>query len=241
MTYPSLELITESYYVSGIVAEEFETPIGSQITRGLKLLNEVLARKRIDDATLPYYTQHDFVLEAGVETTFIENLTECELLTYKMGDFIYSMYNQSRRPYWGSPRPTNVETLPTYFTTDRVKGGMNISVRFSPQEDYTASLWGLFALNSVTLHQDLSIIFDEYYIAYIKYDLARLLCIQNSRPIPMDVLTEYHYYDKLIRNRSANIDLKNVCISTIGAKMTIGWGQINICPATVPVGWNRGW
>jgi hypothetical protein len=241
MSYPSLELITESYYVSGIVSEEFETPTGSQISRGLKLLNESLERKRIDDATLPYYTQHDFVLDAGVETTFIENLTECELITYEMNEFRYAMYNQSRRPYWGSPKPLNVETLPSFFTTDRVKGGMNISVTFSPQQDYPASLWGLFALNQVTLHQDLSVIFDGYYISYLKYDLARLICIQNSKPIPVEVLTEYAYYDKLIRNRSPNLDLKNISISTIGAKMTIGWGQINICPATVPVGWNRGW
>lgn len=241
MSYPSLELITESYYISGLISEEFDTPTGAQITRGLKLLNESLARKRMDMATLPYYTQHDFVLESGVETTFIENLTECELITFDLDECRYGMYNQHRRAYWGSFKPIGIETLPYVFTTDRVKGGLNISITYPYQQDLNASLWGLFALNSVTLHQDLSVTFDEYYTAYLKYDLARLICIQNSKPIPVDVLGEYHYYDKLIRNRSPNLDLKNTCISTIGAKMTIGWGQINICPATTPMGWNRGW
>jgi hypothetical protein len=241
MAYPSLTLITDAYYISGLVSEEFETATGAQITRGLKLLNEALARKRIDDATLPYYTEHDFVLEANTETTFIENLTYCELLTFEKNDFRYAMYNQTRRPYWGSPKPLNIETLPSFFTSDRTLNGMNISVTFLPDQDYPAKLWGLFALNKVTLHQDLSLVFDDYYLAYLKYDLARLICIQNSRQIPLDVLSEFRYYDKLIRNRSPNIDLKNTSISTLGPKMTIGWGQINIGQGNVPVGWSRGW
>lgn len=239
MTYPVLKLITNAYYSSGILARSLETITGEQGSDGLFFLNEILAKKRIEDGTLPFYTQHDFILTAGEQTIFIENLTECELLTFEKNSFRYAMYNQNRREYWGTPKPLGIETLPSYFTIDRVKGGSNLSVTFSPDQDYPASLWGLFALDSVTLFQDLSLTFDEYYISYLRYDLAVTLCAEFDQPVPPQLYAKLGEYDKAIRKRSGYIDLKNTSISTMGAKLTIGWGQVNIGQGNVPVGWSR--
>ena len=240
MSYTTLKLITNAYYSSGIVARSLQTLTGEQSTDGLFFLNEILAKKRIEDGTLPYYTQYDFTMEAGEQTTFIENLTECELVTFEKNNFRYAMYNQSRRRYWGCPKPLGIETLPSYFTMDRTLGGSNISVTFSPDQDYPATLWGLFALDSVTLLQDLSETFDDYYISYLRYDLAVTLCLEFGQPVPAPLYSKFLEYDKAIRKRSGPVDLKNTSISTLGPKLTVGWGQINIGQGNVPVGWARG-
>lgn len=237
MAYTVIQMITNAYYESGIVGRDFQVPTGSKYNDGLIYLNEVLAKKTIDDAALPYYTQFEFNMVANQETYFIEGLTECELITFYKNEVRFPMWNAKRREYWGSAKALAVSTLPSYFTMDRTLGGSNISVTFSPEQAYPAMGWGLFALNSVTLNQDLSLIFDDYYIVYLRTELAITLCMAFNAEVPIALQTKYMQYDKAIRKRSGVIDLKNTVISTFRNNDTINYAQANIGKGMTT--WNR--
>ena len=73
MAITVLQVITNAYFESGLIAANFQTPNAAQITRGLDYFNQVLGKTRIQGGMLPYYKSYDFTLSSGVEKTFIPN------------------------------------------------------------------------------------------------------------------------------------------------------------------------
>ena len=65
MTYTVTNLITDAFYISGIVSREFETVSGPQGQVGLHVLNKILSDKTIEKDMIPYYTKYEFNAIAG--------------------------------------------------------------------------------------------------------------------------------------------------------------------------------
>ncbi len=228
MAVTVLQLITNAYFESGLISANFQTPNAAQITRGLDYFNQVLGKTRIQGGMLPYYKSYDFTLSSGVEKTFIPNLVECETLVYYLGQVRMPIYPMSRRKYFGTIKPVNATSVPSYFNLERTKGGSNIFVTFTPQQEYAATLWGLFCLEDATLTTDLSEIYDQYYIDYLRYDLGVTLCAAFNQPVPEGLFAQYSQYRKSILNRSGPLDLTNTSISSVSKSPVLNWSQLDI-------------
>lgn len=157
MTYTSTELITDAYYAAGIVSREFETVSGSQISDGLKFLNNIITEKRIDLGMIPYETKYTFNALVGVQVYFIPNLIQIDTLVFYLGDVRYSMAYTPRNQFFGSGRVENIQTLPVQWYFERKTNGGNLHIYFAPDQNYPMEVHGTFQLPKVELNQDLTL------------------------------------------------------------------------------------
>lgn len=176
MAYPVSELIIDSWYLSNIVARKLETVDSTQVSDGLKLLNELLALKSVDIDLIPYltYTQTNFV--PNQEVYFFENLAMVATATYNIGQVRYPLYLRPRDIYFGMARVNNIQTLPSIYHVERIFNGANVYFYPIPQTNYILNIFGKYAFSEVTVSQDLSLTFDLEYIAYMRYALAKYMC-----------------------------------------------------------------
>lgn len=182
MAYTTAQLITNSYYLSGVVRRGVENFGDGQLTEGLSLLNEVLAIKTANQRLIPYFKEYSFLSVPGQEAYFIPGLILLETLTFFINNVRYSMFSQNRRAYFGSSQAENVTSLPYKWHVERCLNGSNIYIYFKPDQDYPMVAWGKFSLPEVTLFEDLLLKFDRYYVAYLKYGLAEYICQQYNFP-----------------------------------------------------------
>lgn len=176
MAYTARQLITRSWYLSGIVARGLQSVSGDQISDGLFLLNALLDWKSVDTALIPYYTYYEFDATTNQESYFIENLYDIELVTFNIGTVRYSMSESTRREYFGSARVDDISTLPFNWNFNRSVGGGTLSFYFKPAGDYRIKLMGKFGLTNVTLDTDMEAIYDRAYIEYLRFGLAEYMC-----------------------------------------------------------------
>jgi hypothetical protein len=156
MPYTVLQLITNAYYISGVVSRDFQTVSGSQYQDGLQMLNEILADKTVEDDMIPYFQKLSFPAVQGQEKYFIQNLIELETLVFFIDTVRYEMRNIERRRYFGSSRANNIQSLPFTYHVERETGGASIYLYFLPNTNYPMEAWGQFGLSSVALNQDLT-------------------------------------------------------------------------------------
>jgi hypothetical protein len=180
MAYPTSKLISNAYYLSGLVSRQLQTVTGSQVLDGLDLLNALISVKSANTRLIPYFQQFDFTAVVGQEKYFIPGLLAIETLTFNIGPIRYSMQPKKRIDYWGSSRVDNINSLPYDWNIQRCLGGSNIYVYFKPSQDFPMTAWGKFALPQVTLNQDLELLFDDYYIEYFRYALTEQICQDNN-------------------------------------------------------------
>lgn len=176
MSYTALNLISRSWYLSGIVARRLQSVSGDQATDGLFLLNALLDWKSIQIDLIPYWTYYEFPAEVGVETYFIPNLYSVETLTFNIGPIRYPVDPATRSSYFGSGRVDNIDSLPSNWYFNRSLGGGTIYLYFKPQDAYPIKIMGKFGLQEVTLNTDLLTIYDPSYLEYLRYALAQYMC-----------------------------------------------------------------
>lgn len=150
------QLITRSWFLSGIVARNLQVPTGDQITDGLQLLNALLDFKQIEIDLIPYYTYIELPLVAGQEYYFLPNVAEVELATFNIDVVRYPMDRQHRRAYFGSGRIDNIQTLPFNWNFNRGQNGGTLSLYFLPQSNYALKMMVKLFLTDVALTTDLS-------------------------------------------------------------------------------------
>jgi hypothetical protein len=231
MAYTTDQLITESFYLSGVLSKDLQTISGSQKSEGLRLLNAVLAIKTANERLIPYFTTYDFDAVQGQERYFIANLITVETFTFYLGDVRFSMSPVSRKNYFGSSRAENVESLPFNWHIERTKGGSYLYLYFFPNEDYPLQITGKFALSSVTLGQDLELTLDKFYIEYLRYALAEYICDEYSITLPPGAAKKLAMYEKIIMDVSPP-DLTISRISAFTGRPMLNWGDVNL---------GRGW
>lgn len=233
MAVTALDLITRSYYLSQIVSRELQTVSGSQIADGLYLLNALLDFKSTDTRLIPYYTRTTFNTVAGTEMYFIPNLLMVDALTFNIGDVRYSMYENTRDQYFNTPRVDNITSLPFSYRVERILGGANLYFYFVPADVYVMKLSGKYALSEVTLMQDISLLYDKYYIEYMRHELANMICSDYGATLPdatMQTLNEYRKKLLAVSPPDLSISSQNYFDSGYG----IDWQSANLSRGYVP-------
>lgn len=226
MTYLVAELINKAYYLSGVVSRTFETTSGDNLKDGLDLLNALLAIKTANNRLIPYFTLYQFNTIAGQETYFIANLISIETMTFNLQTVRFSMNQQSRKMYFGSPRVDGIQALPFDGHIERTQGGSNIYLYFLPNDVYPVKITGKFSLSSVTADTDLSTIMEPFYIEYLRYALAEYICAENGIVFQPMLQMKLDEYEELITDISP-IDFTVTKRSTLQSGDSINWAYIN--------------
>lgn len=235
MAFLTSSLITEAYYLSSIVSREFETATGSQMSDGLRLLNELLADRTIDTGTIPYTDKLTMTATATQAVYPIANMIDLEIFVFYINSVRYQTRNQQRRDFFGSFRVVNIQSLPFNWHFERNFGGGTLYLYFVPDVNYPLELWGTFRLSSVTQFQDLSLTIDQFYINFLTYLLAERLCQFNSFMVPADISKQLSKYYQWI-NKSTNImDLRTQKLSSLGGGTAINYALVNLSGGWVPV------
>lgn len=235
MAYLASELIADAYYTAGIISREFETPTGSQMSDGLRLLNNVLADRTIDEATIPYTSKYTLPAVPGTSEYFIQNLIDIDVFVFYINSLRYQTVNQQRKQFRGSFRPTNIQSLPWNWNFERKLNGGTLSLYFVPDVAYPLEIWGSFRLSSVTKFQDLSLTLDEFYRNFLTYLLAERLCQFNSYIVPRDVALQLERYYKWIGNNTNIMDLSQQKLSSLNGGEAINYAIVNLSGGWLPV------
>ncbi len=176
MSYTARQLITRSWFLSGIVARRLQSVTGDQAVDGLFLLNALLDWKSIQIDLIPYWTYYEFPAVIGQEQYFIPNLFAVETLTFNIDVVRYPTDFTTRSSYFGTGRIDNIQSLPSNWYFNRSLGGGSIYMYFLPQGNYPIKIMGKFGLQDVTLDTDLLTVYDPSYLEYLRYALAQYMC-----------------------------------------------------------------
>lgn len=228
MAYTTLQLVTNAYYESGIVSRGFETVGGQQATDGTQFLNEIIADKTLDKGLIPYYLEYDFAAVIGQEKYFIPNLISVDTFVFFINTVRYQTQNRGRRDYFGTSRANNIQSLPGSWHLERCYGGANLYIYFLPDQNFPLTLWGLFRLASVVINQDLSLTLDQFYINYLKFELAVRLCDEYNYAVPPGVMRQFTKYEDNMKKRSGPLDLQLIKLSSLQKRGGINYGQVNL-------------
>lgn len=227
MAYTVTELITRAYYLSQVVSRELEQVSGQQLEDGLIYLNALLSLKSASTRVIPYYSKTNFNAVVGQEEYFVANLVNPETLTFNIGPVRYSTMAQSRKPYFGSGRVDNIQSLPFNWHFERVLGGSNIFLYFVPNTTYPIEIWGKFGFDNVTLNEDLLTIYDEYYIDYLRYRLAQRICSEYGIPMQAQTANELEELEAAVTDVSPP-DLTIGKVSSLGNNTALTWADVNL-------------
>lgn len=200
MVYTTRQLITDSYYLSNVVARDFEEISGSQLLDGLKRLNAILGITASQIGLIPYYRKYNFTGIVGQGSYYVPGLATMESLTYYIGPVRYPMERQTRQQFWAYSKIDNINSLPAYWDMERRNDGADVYVYFNPADEYLFELWGKFQLSSVTLDQNLSEDNQEFYLEYLRYKLAHYIAQLNGSLFDPDKKTTLDSYEQSVRN-----------------------------------------
>ena len=231
MPYTARQLITRSWYLSAIVARRLQSVTGDQATDGLFLLNALLDWKSIDIDLIPYWTYYEFPAIPNQETYFIPNLCAVETLTFNIGTVRYPTDFTHRAAYFGTGRVDNISSLPSNWYFNRSLGGGTIYLYFNPAGPYPIKIMAKFALQDVTLDQDLLTIYDPSYLEYLRYALAQYMCSEYGilmNPESKGIL-------KMIMRQLMDVSPPDLHMSKT-SMLTTGTG-VNFADVNLGLGW----
>lgn len=209
MTYTSSELVINAWYLTGAVSRELQTVNATQFEIGMNALNELLAIQTANLGMISYFNEYEFTAVPAQEKYFIPGLTQTETLTFVIPTSDqtanrprFPMSYKTRDEYFATPRANGVSSLPYIYTVERQTGGSNIYMYFLPAQAYVFTLWGKFSLTSTVPNQDLSLLFDPFYLKYMRYAVAIYCCEEYNIIPPNSVKERLKEYEAFIRNTS---------------------------------------
>lgn len=229
MAYTARQLVTRSWFLSGIVARRLQSVKGDQTTDGLFLLNALLDWKSIDIDLIPYWTYYEFHAHRGQERYFIPNLLAVESLTFNNETVRYATENISRTNYFGSSRVDGIKSLPFEWYFNRSLGGGSIYLYFSPMERYPIKIMGKFGLRDVCLDTDLLCIYDPSYLEYLRYALARYMCSEYGilfNPESLKILKEMEH--QLMDVSPPDLSIRKKSILNNAPGITWAWANFGV-------------
>jgi hypothetical protein len=236
MPYTTTNLITDAFYLSSVLSEEFETITGYQINKGLQLLNDFIEFKTAQDRLIPFISTvfFDAISSPETEKYAIPGLIEVETLTFTWQTIRYPMRVLTRSQYFGTGRANNIDTLPnTYFVEKRL-GGADIYLYPLPNLDYTFEIKGKFSLVPLALGQDVYLFYPKYYIPYLKYGLADYICQDYQIDFPQKNKDQLNKYEcNLYDNSPVDFSMQKTSILQSSTGNTDIYYRANILK-----GWN---
>jgi hypothetical protein len=261
MAYTAEQLVTRSWFLSGIVARNLQVPTGDQIYDGLQMLNDLLNFKQIETDLIPYWTYIEFPAVGGQEFYFLPYVAAIESATFNIGVVRYPMDTTSRRMYYGSSRVDDISTLPFNWNYNRALGGGNLALYFKPESAYPMKLMVKLFLVDVTLQTDLTDVtstfldpldplappnytpytfinnnvqgYDTSYIEYLRYALAQYMCSEYGVLFnPESEKILTSYKRKLMYVSPPDLTVIKTSILCAENAGGVNWGDVNI---------GRGW
>lgn len=227
MVFTVTKLVTRAFHLSGVVSRDIETVSGSEQSDGLDILNGELSFTATDATLIPYYAEVEVTAVVGQEKYFIPNLVEPSTFTFNVGTVRYQTRWSGRESYFGSSRTDDIRSLPFNWHTEAVKGGTDLFLYFLPSDDFKMKIVGKFAFSSLKLNTDLELIFDLYYIQYLKYALASLISDEWMVLFPASSQRQLDIYRKRIKSVTVP-DLANSKITQFSGKGGLNWADVNI-------------
>jgi len=212
------EIIRGSFFLSG-AWDETSTPSDGQTSMAISLLNDTL-HSSPGGADVPFYTTKEWKLIAGKETYTFGTLPDVDFQSNRIISIQFAGIK-----YQNLYRPIKVFTAFDQFERYRVLNGSgslftgwpfavylenNVgvsSITFypSPQEAFTASLKCKVDLDDFQ-PQKVILNVPPFYYKYLRYQLARELCMVFNRTSNWDELKESEY-QKLLKEMRAGIAL----------------------------------
>lgn len=254
MAYTAQDLITRSWFLSGIVARNLQVPTGDQINDGLTMLNNLLDFKQIETDLIPFWQYITFNATPQQEFYFLPYVMEMETSTFNIGPVRYPMVSTSRTNYFGSSRVDNIFTLPFSWNFERGVGGGTLGMYFIPDQNYPIKIKAKISLFDVLLTTDLQDVtasftnpyaiptytsysfinnaiqgYDTSYLEYLRYCLARFMCSEYGVEFnPQSERIFQSYQRKLMYMDPPDLSMKK--LSILGADQVPGynWGDVNI-------------
>lgn len=156
MAYTAQQLITRSWFLSGIIARNLQYPTGDQINDGLQMLNDLLNFKQIETDLINYYTYVSINAVPNQEFYFLPYIAAIESMTFNLSTVRYPMDSVSRTNYFGSARVDNISTLPFSWNFNRGEGGGTLALYFKPDQNYELKMMTKMFLTDVSLNTDLT-------------------------------------------------------------------------------------
>lgn len=227
MSYPAVEVVVEAYDLSGVVSADFATATKAQITRGMRLLNKLLSYQSINISFIPYHKPYVNNFSVDVQEYFIPNLVMCDTLTFMMNNVRWSMVPVGRKDYHGSARVQPLDSIPYEYTIEREKGGSRLFVYFFPDSAYPFEIWGKFGFDSVSNTTDMSLIYEDFYILYLQYALAELICNSSSTEIPPSLSNKLIEIKKALMDVGP-IDTSRQKVSMLQNQCGVNWAVVNL-------------
>ncbi|TAL08466.1 MAG: hypothetical protein EPO02_12815 [Nitrospirae bacterium] len=233
MAYLAIDLITQAYYLSQVVSRGLQTVSGEQISDGLFLLNNLLDFKNSDLREIPYYQEFIFNTVQGQEMYSIPGLLSVDTMTFNIGSVRYAMSEETRAGYFGQYRIDNVQSLPFQYRMERTLDGMDVFMYFIPSQVFVMKIWGKFGLTSVTLQQDMSLVYDLFFIEYLRYALAQYICSEWGATFPDQSAMKLAQLEKKIMDVSPpDLSLHN--LNYFGNAPGLDWQVINLSGGWLP-------
>lgn len=244
MSYTAQQLITNSWYLSGIVARNLQVPTGDQISDGLYLLNTILDFKQIETDLIPYWQYISLPCVPGQEFYYLPYVAAIEAITFNISTVRYPMCSTSRTDYFGSSRVDSIYTLPFSWNYERAVGGGNLALYFLPDQNYLLKMQAKIFLVDVQLNTDLTNIsevvpytfinsanqgYDSSYIEYLRYALSQTMCSEygiSFNPESAKILEKYQR--KLMYISPPDLTMKK--LSTLNSNQVSGfnYGDVNV-------------
>lgn len=249
MAYTAQQLISRSWYLSGIVRRNAQQITGDQITDGLNMLNALLDMKALQVDLIPYYTYIEFPLTIGQEYYPLPHVTLVESATFNLSVVRYPMQQLSRIEYFASSRVDDIQSLVFNWNFNRGTGGGQFSVYPLPGSDYICKLMIKLFLQDVSLNTDLTNIapdvpytflqpnnvgFDGFYIEYLRYALAEYMCSEYGiqfNPQSEAILRKYELQLKYVEAPDLTMKRMSILTNTPG----LNYGDVNIGQGYRPV------
>jgi|ERR1700722_6608030 len=228
--YPAAQLISRSWNLSGVVSAEFEQVSGDEGSTGLFLLNELLGFKAVRTDLIPYWGRIEFNLVQGQERYYIPNLLAVETFTFNIGKVRFPTFKAGRKQYFGDGRVDDIQSLPFEWHVERAWGGMYFYVYFLPDSNYVAKISGKFGLENVELQTNLATIYDNFYISYLRFCLAKVMDLEYDITFAPDKEAYLKEMEHALRWVSPP-DMKQKKIRFMSKNTPFNWARINISPA----------
>lgn len=232
MVYLASQLIVKAWRTTGIVSADIgNQPTSRQMVDGLDLLNELLSEINIDGELLPYTIETTFPAVIGQESYLVPNLIQWQAVTFNNQTIRYSMQNVGRSDYFGTDRPDNITSLMYQFHVERTIGGSKLYLYFVPSQAFPINIVGLFGFASVTDATDMSLVYDTYYLKYLRLKLGEAMCNYYTLAFPQGSMKALAMIDGKIKNLNVP-DLTVKSLNALGDDSYINYAQANI---------GRGW
>lgn len=209
------ELLVDSYQLIGELADN-EIPSGLMLSRGLNLINEILAKFTSDSIYVPYLTTLNSTFKVGQGTYSVSDMiSDTDIISDRIIDLsfanytvqstgtesiVYPLFIISKAEYYNVTRLDKLQTRPSFIFLDKQAVESFLIVYPVPDQPYPFSVQVKVMLDSVTANQDLSEL-PPYYYGFLKYAVGRKLkAYYPSANWPEENEKEYEEYITNLKN-----------------------------------------